>query len=271
MAAQFTFVKGKEYKVVNWIDGEIRITTFSAAGRESDVRSENTKSVVMAALVESAHTEALAMNEEMDSRHVDSAAYSAQSAFEALDLFAQWNVVDAAHSEALEIDAILNEHNKEMDQLGFLLNAPAQRRKMIERDHEEALAMDVELSSQDQASKQTVARRNSLSHKIGLAFAGAALLFSGMTRAEVVPSYPVDASRMSLEGSVAVSIDCDAKKVDVLRESTTAAYFSKQVKKQVWNICYGQSGTLDRVYTFVMNKQVGAHDMAVNNSDRHPL
>lgn len=180
-------------------------------------------------------------------------------------------LVEADHAEALEIDAILNEHNKEMDQLGFLLNAPAQRRKMIERDHEEALAMDAELSSQDQARKQTVARRNSLSHKIGLAFAGAALLFSGMTRAEVVPSYPVDASRMSLEGSVAVSIDCDAKKVDVLRESTTAAYFSKQVKKQVWNICYGQSGTLDRVYTFVMNKQVGAHDMAVNNSDRHPL
>lgn len=137
--------------------------------------------------------------------------------------------------------------------------------------HVEALVMDAEISAQDKARTQTVARRNSLSHKIGLAFAGASMLFSGMTHAEVIPSYPVDASRISFEGSVAVSIDCDAKKVDVLRESTTAAYFSKQVKKQVWSICYGQSGTLDRVYTFVMNKKVGAHDMVVNNSDRHPL
>lgn len=46
------------------------------------------------------------------------------------------------HAEALEIDAVLNEHNKEIDQLGFLLNAPAQRRKMVERDHAEALGMN---------------------------------------------------------------------------------------------------------------------------------
>ncbi|QHJ80209.1 MAG: hypothetical protein [Bacteriophage sp.] len=144
---------------------------------------------------------------------------------------------------------------------------------LVEADHAEALAMDAEMkpTAQAEARTQTVARRNSLTHKIGIAFAGLALAFSGFTHAEVAPSYPVDASRLSLEGYVAVSIDCDAKKVDVVRESTSAAYFSRQVKKQVLNICYGQTGTLDRVYTFVMNKTVGAHDMLVNNSNRHPL
>nr|DAZ70761.1 MAG TPA: hypothetical protein [Caudoviricetes sp.] len=131
-----------------------------------------------------------------------------------------------------------------------------------------------EPSAQDQAITQTLARQNSLSHKIGLAFAGAALVFSSLAapvQAEVVPSYPVDASRMSLEGSVAVSIDCSTLTVDVIRESNNAGYFSKQVKKQVANICYGEKGTLDRVYVFKMNKRVGAHDMMVNNTGRWTL
>lgn len=144
---------------------------------------------------------------------------------------------------------------------------------IVEADHAEALEMN-KPSAQEQAIDHTVARKNSLSHKIGLAFAGAALVFSSLVspaQAEVVPSYPVDASRMSLEGSVAVSIDCSTRTVDVIRESTGAAYFSKQVKKQVANICYGQEGTLDRVYIFKMNKRVGAHDMMVNNTGRWTL
>lgn len=142
--------------------------------------------------------------------------------------------------------------------------------EQMDEYHAEALEMN-KPSAQEQAIAHTVARKNSLTQKIGLAFAGAALVFSSVVspvQAEVVPSYPVDASRMSLEGSVAVSIDCQSNKVDVIRESTSAKYFSKQVKKQVRNICYGQIGTLDRVYVFKMNKVVGAHDMMVNDPGR---
>lgn len=92
--------------------------------------------------------------------------------------------------------------------------------------------------------------------------------YVGNVNAESLPSYPVQAVRMSLEGSVAVSIDCATKNVEVIRESTTGKYFSRQVKKQVANICHGESGTLDRVYVFKMNQQVGAHDMLVNNTNR---
>lgn len=327
-----TLENGKEYRVTvrkNSIDVSVktcRVHHEVSLPTYMTVTGKHVVAKVMAALVESDHAEALAMNEEMDRRHVDSVAYSAQSAFEALDLFAQWNVVDAAHSEALAMndafdrsfhrraanwgamdsmsrwieiekaEALAHSMNWQIDfyaqpdhkqafqvashhAVALEMNDDFNHAQSMKAMKESAISCDCEVArqsfeektAQNQASTQTVARRNSLSHKIGLAFAGAALLFSGMTHAEVVPSYPVDASRMSLEGSVAVSIDCDAKKVDVLRESTTAAYFSKQVKKQVWNICYGQSGTLDRVYTFVMNKAVGAHDMLVNNSDRHPL
>lgn len=97
------------------------------------------------------------------------------------------------------------------------------------------------------------------------------LMLTASASAEVLPDYPVNASRLSLNGSVAVSIDCDSRKVEVVRESTKAAYFSSQVKKQVANICYGKTGTLDRVYVFKMDKRVGSYDMLVNNADRKPL
>lgn len=187
-------------------------------------------------------------------------------------------LVEECHAEALEMNRKFTRDNFEEN-----YTATKQYNEFTESEVEEARAMNAELdeairtkekSAQDQAITQTLARRNSLSHKIGLAFAGAALVFSSLVspvQAEVVPSYPVDASRMSLEGSVAVSIDCSTRKVDVIRESTDAAYFSKQVKKQVANICYGQEGTLDRVYVFKMNKRVGAHDMMVNNTGRWTL
>lgn len=66
MAAQFTFVKGKEYKVVNWIDGVVYVTTFSAAGKESTVKSAATIARVMANLVSEAHAEALVINAKRD-------------------------------------------------------------------------------------------------------------------------------------------------------------------------------------------------------------
>lgn len=322
MAAQFTFVKGKEYKVVNWIDGEIRITTFSAAGRESDVRSEKTKSVVMAALVDSAHAEALEMNAESVSRDEMMAnqafrAFWSQSEFSVFDnALVAW---EAMHAEALEMNKLYGT----MHRYAVLVASDEVKKTLIEQAHVEALAINdfidnlanscTDTDKQDavnwllqrvgttaakdaceflgikgayylrpiegaeapttqaEPSNQTVARRSSLSHKIGLAFAGAALMFSGMTHAEALPTYPVDASRLSLEGAVTVSIDCDSKKVDVIDETTTAAFFSRQVKSQVWNICYGVKGTIARNYTFTMNNQVAAHNMVSNNSDRHPL
>lgn len=180
--------------------------------------------------------------------------------------------MDAYHAEALSMnDAFDTSFHRRAANWGAMDSMS----KWIEIDkaHEEALRING-TSAQDQAITQTLARHNSLSHKIGLAFAGAALVFSSLVspaQAEVVPSYPVDASRMSLEGSVAVSIDCSTLTVDVIRESNNAGYFSKQVKKQVANICYGEKGTLDRVYVFKMNKRVGAHDMMVNNTGRWTL
>lgn len=183
-------------------------------------------------------------------------------------------IVEADHAEALAI-------NEEIDAIVEFSadRAPVQMDGDMNWVFEAAVAVwnarqVKEPSAQDQAITQTLARQNSLSHKIGLAFAGAALVFSSLAapvQAEVVPSYPVDASRMSLEGSVAVSIDCSTLTVDVIRESNNAGYFSKQVKKQVANICYGEKGTLDRVYVFKMNKRVGAHDMMVNNTGRWTL
>lgn len=83
--------------------------------------------------------------------------------------------------------------------------------------------------------------------------------------------YPVDASRLRIEGSTTVQINCDLKKVIVLKDTSDVRFFSKQIKKQVWEICYGQKGPLHMTYTFKMSQQVGAHDMLSNNSDRHPL
>lgn len=190
--------------------------------------------------------------------HLSTVIYCAEAALRVSEQ------MDAYHAEALRMnDAIDNDAGYASlrdDDSDFCRDVRAR--------------MMTKKSAQDQAITQTLARRNSLSHKIGLAFAGAALVFSSLVsqvQAEVVPSYPVDASRMSLEGSVAVSIDCSTRKVDVIRESTSAAYFSKQVKKQVANICYGQEGMLDRVYVFKMNKRVGAHDMMVNNTGRWTL
>lgn len=197
-----------------------------------EVTGRHVVAKVMAKLVEESHAEALAINEEIDAI----VEFSADRAPVQMDGDMNW-VFEAAI-------AVWNARQVK------------------------------EPSAQDQAITQTLARQNSLSHKIGLAFAGAALVFSSLAapvQAEVVPSYPVDASRMSLEGSVAVSIDCSTLTVDVIRESNNAGYFSKQVKKQVANICYGQEGTLDRVYVFKMNKRVGAHDMMVNNTGRWTL
>lgn len=183
--------------------------------------------------------------------------------------------MDAMHAEALAMNDEFNIANVNAARVQSQYRNASQehQERWVEEAHTEALRING-TSAQDQAITQTLARQNSLSHKIGLAFAGAALVFSSLVspaQAEVVPSYPVDASRMSLEGSVAVSIDCSTRTVDVIRESTGAAYFSKQVKKQVANICYGQEGTLDRVYIFKMNKRVGAHDMMVNNTGRWTL
>lgn len=178
------------------------------------------------------------------------------------------------NEEAIYSGKLRDEANSMNDDFNHAQSMLAMKESAISCDCEVSRQAFEEKSAQDQAITQTLARRNSLSHKIGLAFAGAALVFSSLVspvQAEVVPSYPVDASRMSLEGSVAVSIDCSTRKVDVIRESTDAAYFSNQVKKQVANICYGQEGTLDRVYVFKMNKRVGAHDMMVNNTGRWTL
>lgn len=65
-------------------------------------------------IMEAAHAEALAIDaasEVLESTPVsDEQAYAmiARHKFEALDLFAQWNVVDAAHAEALEMNAAID-------------------------------------------------------------------------------------------------------------------------------------------------------------------
>lgn len=86
--------------------------------------------------------------------------------------------------------------------------------------------------------------------------------------AEVVPSYPIGAARMSLEGQTTVLINCDTKKVTVLSESTTGGYFSRQVKKQVHNICYRRTGTMERTYIFKMSNRMGAHNVIATQPNR---
>lgn len=228
-----------------------------------EVTGRHVVAKVMAKLVEECHAEALEMNRKFTRDNFEEKYTSTM----------QYNEFD--QSEVDEANGMNDAFDASFHRRAANWGAMDSMSKWIEIDkaHEEALRIN-ETSAQDQDITQTLARRNSLSHKIGLAFAGAALVFSSLVspvQAEVVPSYPVDASRMSLEGSVAVSIDCSTRKVDVIRESTKSGYFSKQVKKQVANICYGQEGTLDRVYVFKMNKRVGAHDMMVNNTGRWTL
>lgn len=99
MAAQIIFVNGKEYKVVNWIDGSVYFTTFSAAGKETNVRSVKTKAVVMAALVAKAHAEALEENRRYDWLRARFGIFHV-SRPDVKD-----HMVGEAHDEALRIDA----------------------------------------------------------------------------------------------------------------------------------------------------------------------
>ena len=118
MSAQFVFVKNKEYKVVNWIDGNVYFSTFSAAGRESDVRSEKTKTVVMAALVEAAHAEALKMNILID--HAEIAEDSATTA--------------AAWRDHINSPEVMQER--------FAEYSPKFKKHFIDRSHDDALRMN---------------------------------------------------------------------------------------------------------------------------------
>lgn len=86
--------------------------------------------------------------------------------------------------------------------------------------------------------------------------------------AKVYPTYPVDASRLRVEGQTTVSINCDAKTVGVIADSSDARYFSKQVRKQVHQICYGHSGVKDITYVFKMNTRIGSHDMLITPAGR---
>lgn len=109
MAAQFTFIKGKEYKVVNWIDGAVYVTTFSAAGKESTVRSAVTIAKVMAALVEQAHAEALEVEaERKEARRV---AEVVRAEFYLHNPVFQRDFITAAHDEALTLDEKFNKEH----------------------------------------------------------------------------------------------------------------------------------------------------------------
>lgn len=79
--------------------------------------------------------------------------------------------------------------------------------------------------------------------------------------AETLPQYPNQAIRLSMQGYTSVSINCDTNSVTVKSESTSAAYFSRQVKKDVHSICYGESGVLNRKYIFEMDRNNGRHNM----------
>lgn len=110
MAAQIVFIGNKEYKVVNWIDGAVHITTFSAAGKESAVRSEKTKARVMAALVEKAHDEAIEVDEAVEWEKItpqQRAIHASRVVYGLLmkDKHRIDNAVDACHAEALESQA----------------------------------------------------------------------------------------------------------------------------------------------------------------------
>lgn len=161
MAAQFTFIKGKEYKVVNWIDGNVYITTFSAAGKESTVRSAVTIAKVMAALVEQAHAEALEADRIWNARNANTKAerLAAETGFtvaqcaaeleaEEDDYFAARDrlrfYVTEAHAEALEVEAERKEARRvaEVVRAEFYLHNPVFQRDFIAAAHDEALAMN---------------------------------------------------------------------------------------------------------------------------------
>lgn len=97
-----------------------------------------------------------------------------------------------------------------------------------------------------------------------IAFLGGS--YVGYVGAETLPRYPVNASRMSLEGFTNVKIDCATKKVEVVAESNK--YFATQVRRDVWQICYGQSAVIARNYVFKMSNKLGAHDVLVTQPGR---
>lgn len=147
---------------------------------------------------------------------------------------------------------------------------------VIEADHAEALAMNAEYDAESARIERlcpgTTEEKNQFKAIAAKYILGVALLFTGaVAHAETLPQYPNQAVRLSMQGYTSVSINCDTKRVKVNSESTSATYFSRQVKKDVYSICYGESGILNRKYIFEMDRNNGRHNMLATDPGRCSL
>jgi hypothetical protein len=61
--------------------------------------------------------------------------------------------------------------------------------------------------------------------------------------------YPVDAARLSLGGNIHVKINCAAREITVISDSSNGI-FSRHINKRLNNICYKKTDIIDVVYIF---------------------
>lgn len=78
--------------------------------------------------------------------------------------------------------------------------------------------------------------------------------------------YPVDASRMSLNGSVEFTVNCATKEIDFTKSSSYI--FDKHIKRNVHVMCYKDKDTHNIAMNFE-NGKLGRNDMIASQTSRY--
>lgn len=132
-------LNGKEYT----FSTNCRLSVISCRCVTTDRRitSDKTLAAVLNACVEAAHAEALSMDDAEMSRRCRGAVF-----FGSLDSFGRRVIVEAAHGEALEINAEIDEvaAADQWDEWANQHDSRKTKAQMIESDHAEALEMDMQ-------------------------------------------------------------------------------------------------------------------------------
>lgn len=85
---------------------------------------------------------------------------------------------------------------------------------------------------------------------------------------DFVMDYPIEASRLSLSGSLEVEIDCDKYSLQVISD-TSNGIFSRHVKSRVNSLCYGKKGMTKVSYIFNAPR-TPAYNMIATQPQRTP-
>lgn len=80
--------------------------------------------------------------------------------------------------------------------------------------------------------------------------------------------YPVDASRMSLTGSVEFTVNCETKEIAIHKSSSYI--FDKHIKRNVHVMCYGDKSTKEIAMNFNKGK-IGHDDMIASQTSRRMM